>query len=264
MHYRTFPPSPKLKDLVRFYWFLESDRPYTHYGMADVCPELIFHYDGQFREIQADGREEWSFLSGISAPTSRTRAFRIDRGFGMFGTYLYPQVLPLLFGMPASKLTDQMIDLDSLAGSKGAELEDRVMNCRSKKEMIEVVEGFILKHLYKQPAPPPPVFEALQYILSAREVPKVKQLARDFFLSERQLERQFKKFTGFNPKRFIRITRFHRAMKYYGLSDLKLGNIALDCGYYDQAHFAHDFKQFSGLNPRDYFSGQSPATAWKD
>lgn len=264
MQYHTIPPAPSISQFVRFHWFLESDRPYTHHAMADVCPELLFHYNGQFREVMEDGREELSFLSGISAPTSRTRIFRIDRGFGMFGTYLYPHVLPLLFGLPVHEMTDQMIDLENIARPSFRELEDKIMNSRSRTEMVRQVEEFILQRLQKKEVPPPPVFGALQYILSTKETPKVSTLANDFFLSERQLERQFKKFTGFSPKQFIRIARFHRAMKYYGQSGIKLGEIALDCGYYDQSHFVHDFRQFSGLNPSTYFSGTSSATDWKD
>lgn len=264
MHYKTYPPSPKLSQYIRFHWILESAEPYTHYGMADVCPELIFHYHGQFEEIHYDGSHQVSFLSGISAPTGQTRTFQINQGFGMFGTYLYPHTLPLILDLSASELTNQMVDLESLVGAVGNELEDQIMNSASHQEMIRTVENFISKRLAKAKSMPPPVFAALNYILSAKETPKVKQLSKNFFLSERQLERQFQKFTGFNPKQFIRIARFHRAMKCYGNSGLKLGDIALDCGYYDQSHFAHDFKQFSGLNPREFFSGESPATLWRD
>jgi hypothetical protein len=51
LKYRTIKPADAVKNYVRFYWSLESDEPYTHYSMADVCPELIFHYHGQFQEI---------------------------------------------------------------------------------------------------------------------------------------------------------------------------------------------------------------------
>ncbi len=264
MIYRTIQPSPKLKDYVRFYWFLESDRPYTHYAMADVCPELIFHFKGRFDEVLENGKRELSFISGISAPTSQTRKFEIDCGFGIFGIYLYPHSIPLLFGISASEVTNQMVELETLTSNFGADLEYEIMTSPTDKQRIAVIESFIEKRLSKTQTVQLPVFEALKHIMKAQSAPKVKQLSSDYFVSERQLERQFLRFTGFNPKQFIRIARFHRAMQFYGGQEIRLTDIALDCGYYDQSHFINDFKQFSGVGPREFFSGKSPATVWRD
>lgn len=264
MIYRTIQPSPKLKDYVRFYWFLESDQPYTHYAMADVCPELIFHFNGRFDEVLENGKKELSLISGISAPTSQTRKFEIDSGFGIFGIYLYPHAIPLLFGIPAIELTNQMVELATLTRAFGADLEDEIMTSPTDEQRIAVIESFIETRLSKTQTVQLPVFEALNDIIKAQVAPKVSQLSCDYFVSERQLERQFLKFTGFNPKQFIRIARFHRAMQFYGGKEIRLTDIALDCGYYDQSHFINDFKQFSGVGPREFFSGKSPATLWRD
>lgn len=232
--------------------------------MADVCPELVFHYDGRFEEIHSDGSRELSFMAGVSAPSSRTRTFEIDRGFGIFGIYLYPHALSQLLQIPASEVADEMVDLPSLLGQVGRELEEQILGCVDRQIMIQRIEAFFFKQLAKAKNVQLPVFEALRYVMSANETPRVKELATECGLSERQLERQFRQFTGFTPKQFIRIARFQRATQYYGKSPVRLGDIALDCGYYDQSHFIHDFKQFSGVAPREFFSGDSPTTLWRD
>ena len=262
--YRTVLPSEKTKEIVRFYWFLESDQPYTHHSMADVCPELIFHYRGRFHEILNNGARELSFVSGLSAPANTTRKFEIGCGFGIFGIYLYPHAIPLLFNIPASELTNQMVELDVLNREQGSQLEDQILNSTSDEHRIALVEAFIENKLNRNPLPKLPVFDALKYILQASELPRVRQLSSDCFLSERQLERQFYKYAGFPPKQFIRISRFHRAMQFYGHQEFSLTDVALTCGYYDQSHFINDFKQFSGLNPKVYFKGNSTATLWRD
>jgi len=89
-------------------------------------------------------------------------------------------------------------------------------------------------------------------------------LANDYFLSERQFERQFRKFSGFSPKLFSRIVRFQSALTQYGNNEKSLTEIALETGYYDQSHFIHDFKEFSGYHPKQYFSGNSGAIEWRD
>lgn len=232
--------------------------------MADVCPELIFHFQGRFEEVLGNGKRELSFSSGLSAPTNQTRKFQIDRGFGIFGIYLYPHTIPLLFGIPAIEMTNQMLGLDTIERTMGADLEDEIMNSTDDKTRIAIIESFIEKRLSKIQTIQLPIFQVLKHIMNANVAPKISQLSSDYFVSERQLERQFLRFTGFNPKQFTRIARFHRAMQFYGSQEMRLTDIALDCGYYDQSHFINDFKQFAGIGPREFFSGKSPATAWRD
>src|SRR5690606_2425904 len=153
LKYRTIKPADAVKNYVRFYWSLESDEPYTHYSMADVCPELIFHYHGQFQEICDDGRQELSFISGISAPSSVTRKFTIDKGFGMFGVYLFPYAIPLLFDIPVNELTNRMVDLDTLSREFGSDLEDKMMNSVSDQQRVLTIESFILQRLQQKQIP---------------------------------------------------------------------------------------------------------------
>ncbi|RYF96544.1 MAG: AraC family transcriptional regulator, partial [Chitinophagaceae bacterium] len=61
-----------------------------------------------------------------------------------------------------------------------------------------------------------------------------------------------------------RILRFQMATRLYGVKEKSLTDIAYGCGYYDQSHFIHEFKQFSGYHPRQYFSGSPEGVAWKE
>lgn len=258
LKYSTFNPSEAVKDVVRFYWLLESDEPYTHHAMAGPCPELLFHYRGRFHEVFDNGGSEPSFVSGISAPTTLPRKFTIDEGFGMFGIYLYPHAIPVLFDVPANELTNQMVDLDRLSKTLGPAFEDRMMNSNSTRERIQVAESFILRRLQQKHMHRLPVVEAMKLVLHARADLKVKELSSLFSISERQLQRQFVRYTGFTPQQFLRISRFQKALHLYGSDGMRLTDIALECGYTDQSHFIRDFKQFSGISPKKYFKEKIP------
>ncbi len=264
MKYNIIHPSGHLKKFIRYFWTLESEDPYTHYSLADVCPELLFHYNGQFEEIFNNGKKEKSFTAGVHAQASSPRKFYIDKSFGIFGVYLYPHTIPLLFNLPAKELTNQMPGLDDLLKNEGKELEEKIASAVSNIERVKITGQFIERKLSMNYKNPLPVFDSIQSIIKNKGIVKVNNLAKEYFLSERQFERQFQQFSGFNPKLFSRIIRFQSAMGQYGNVNKSLTDIAFECGYYDQSHFIHDFKEFSGHHPKHYFSGNSDATKWRD
>jgi hypothetical protein len=80
----------------------------------------------------------------------------------------------------------------------------------------------------------------------------------------RQFQRRFKQLSGFPLKLYARIIRFGAAMQRYGNNFRSLTDIAYECGYYDQSHFIHDFKEFSGYHPKQYFSGRTEGIEWRE
>ena len=264
MKFNIIRPSELLSKFIRYYWVLESEEPYTHYSMADVCSEIVFHYKGQHDELLSNGKKIKSFTSGLQGQNNKTRVFSINNGFGIFGAYLYPYAVSLFFNIPAFEFTNQLVSLNELLGQEGNELEEKIILAESNYVRVKILENFFGHKLSQNYNLQLPIFEAIKTIIKTGGPVKVDKLVRDHFLSERQLERQFRKYAGFNPKYFSRIVRFHSAMSQYGNKSNSLTRIALDCGYYDQSHFINEFKEFSGLNPKQFFSGNSEATKWRD
>ncbi len=268
-YYHTIPPSPELAAYVRFYWVLESKaaagQPYVHRSMADGCVELLFHYQGRFNEILTAGQVEESFTAGLHGPSQAYRRFTIEKDFGIFGVYLYPYALSALFSVPAQAVSNQMPDLASFLGTEGQNLEERIRLAPDTASRVQILSGFLQQKLHTNGSQrPPAVFTAIQSIIRSNGLVNVPQLAAQTCLSTRQFERTFKTFSGFSPKLFSRIIRFQAALQEYGNYQKSLTDISYACGYYDQSHFIHDFKEFSGHHPRVYFSGKSQESAYKD
>jgi AraC-like DNA-binding protein len=264
VNYYTIAPSPSLAPFIRCFWVLESDCSYTHRSMADGCAEMLFHYDGVFDEIKKNGTTEKSFASGLQGPTQQVSRFSTNKGFGMFGVYLYPFAIPQLFHLPASELCNQFPDTVTLLGSLGKELEEKMMLANDNCQRVKIISCFFEKQLCKQQQPHHPLFGAIREVILTNGGRSVENLAARYFLSIRQFERSFKNFAGFSPKLYARIIRFQAACNQYGNDNKTLTDIAYDCGYYDQSHFINDFKEFSGLHPKQYFSGVTEATEWRN
>lgn len=268
MNYYTFPPSARLEGLVRFFWVFESGEmiePYIYRSMADPCTELIFHYRGMFEELSECGQKSVSFLSGVHAQTSRYRRFVTNGSFGIFGAYLYPFAARRLLALSPGELTNHTPDLHSVLGRDGKELEEQIMLAPHNPARCRILTEFLENRLCRSSEITHPALSAITYIIHSKRQHAVRELADYFNLSERQFERKFKKYSGFTPKKFMRIVRFNKACNYYkDAARISLTKIAYECGYYDQSHFIKDFKIFSGYQPSEYFSGDAEGTEWRD
>ena len=224
--------------------------------MADGCAEMLFHYKGVFDEITIPNRVERSFTSGLHGPSQNYRRFTTNESFGIFGVYLYPFAIPGLFSIPTCELSDQAPDLDTLFGMEGRSLDEKMMLAKNNSRRVVILSSFLERKILANNKTQPAFSSVISDIIHSRGLAPVNELAKRSFLSVRQFERNFKLFSGFSPKLYSRIIRFQTATQQYGNVKKSLTDIAYDCGYYDQSHFIHDFKQFSGYHPKQYFSGK--------
>jgi AraC-like DNA-binding protein len=259
MNYQIIKPPAVLADIVRYFWFFEgvasSEQPFILRTLANGCPEFIFHYKGKFSELLPGKGEEVSFLSGIHGQTDQFRRFVTKDTFGIFGAFLYPYALKAIFGISATEFTNQLPDLHSILGHGEDDLTGKMVNAKNNHERLQLVTDFLVRRK-NTPARKEITFAVNQIIDSKGKV-NVQDLSSQCFVSHRQFERNFKDQTGFSAKSFARIIRFNSLLGNYKDTETSLTKIALDFGYYDQSHFIHDFKLFSGYNPGTYFSGNA-------
>ena len=82
---------------------------------------------------------------------------------------------------------------------------------------------------------------------------RIGELADYCQVSVRQLERGFRHVIGTSPKVFARTIRFQEAQRRLMFNpDADLSSLTYECGYFDQAHFIKDFKEFAGKTPTEY------------
>lgn len=259
MRYYTINPTEKLADFVRYFWVFEGaaseTQPYIHRTLANVCPELLFHYQGAFNELTFDNSLQSSFLTGIHGQTNQYRRFIVKEQFGIFGVYLYPYALSTLFDIPAIEFTNELPNLLSILKKSDTDIEERMFIAPDNNERFSIITTFLENRLKKLKRPE--IAYAVKAILKAKGQVNITELSSQCFLSVRQFERNFKEHTGFSPKAFARITRFNSVIGQTQNTINSLTEIAYNFGYYDQSHFIQDFKTFSGYNPRTYFSGKA-------
>jgi AraC-like DNA-binding protein len=110
---------------------------------------------------------------------------------------------------------------------------------------------------------PPGLHPAVAFALTAFDrVPittSIEAVTDAIGLSAKRFIERFKIEVGVTPKRYCRIRRFQRAVTLaHRGHHVDWAQVALDCGYFDQAHFIHDFRSFAGLTPTSYQAARTP------
>ena len=94
-------------------------------------------------------------------------------------------------------------------------------------------------------------------IAADRSINKVEQVAQEYKIGVRRLQRLFADYVGVSPKWVIQRYRLHEAAERIATtSEPNWAAFALDLGYADQAHFIRDFKKLVGVTPADYFASR--------
>lgn len=255
MKYQIFTPAESLSEFVRFFWVFESDitenNLFEHLSTASVYPKLAFQYLGGM-EIQ-HACNETLFTSGFQAQTNQYYPLLTKQKAGVFGVYFYPYALPLLFSIPADEITNHNIEISTLLGKEGKELEEKVVSAKSTMERLYIVYAFLEKRITELRISNSGIIATIQHIIAQQGLVNVNNLVERNFLSQRQFGRKFKAYTGFSPKMFSRIVRFENFISAYVKSQSSLTSLAYKYGYYDQSHLIKEFREFSGQHPKAYF-----------
>lgn len=258
MVYRIFKPSESLKDFIRFYWVFETNAseftPLIHPATAAGSAKLAFHYKGRFEIETRSSNRRQLFTSGFQGPAGKSEVFIGKESIGVFGVYFSPYALPALFSVPADELSNQNVEIESLLGKQGEELEDKMMSAESNTERLNIINTYFENRLNSLSSRRTAIEQSVHQVITNKGLINVNELSEELSVSKRQFERKFKSVTGFSPKLFSRIIRFENALTKMEACDTKLTEVAFECGFYDQSHFIRDFKEFAGQHPSAYLT----------
>jgi len=172
---------------------------------------------------------------------------------GMILIVFKPHGVKSFFNFPISELLNENLSLHDLLNNETIELEDKLLNSQNNRQRITLLEKFLIKRLiYNNEFER--VENAIRIIENSKGQIKTQDIAYEVCLGIKQLERTFSKYVGINPKKYASIVRFQNVIQMKRKHDnSSMFQLAFDNGYYDHAHFIHDFKSFTGLTPKDFF-----------
>jgi AraC-like DNA-binding protein len=247
MRYAEYAPAPRHAAIVECYWFLEGNGA----GVPDtIVPdgrvEVIFHYGAPFRRHHTDGTVETQPRAILAGQMLSPIALSHTGLASVAAIRLRPAAVHSVIRCHAAEITSRVLDLEDVMPGSGRRVPELLAEADDDRARIAILDGWLARAVRTQPRPD--VDAAVQLILATGGAGQLRGIASRAGLSLRHLERRFAHDVGLQPKVFARIVRLQTALRAIA-SGASLGDAALACGYFDQAHMTRDFTRLADMSP---------------
>ena len=200
-----------------------------------------------------------SFLAGLGDRPTITEHAGGQRGIQVD---LTPLGAYALLGMPMSEVTNAVVHLTDLFGPEADLLVERLAAAPGWAARFTLLDEVLASRIEAGPVPSPEVVRAWHRLQQTAGAVGVAELASEVGWSRRHLVTRFREQIGLAPKVAARVLRFERAVRLLTRPDTPpWAELALACGYYDQAHLNREFQALAGCTPTALLSGDCPIAA---
>ena len=254
--YKTILPPESIRKYVEYYWFGQvfdnNGEKFVHLMTAQKSTQIIFFIDGIFRNT-SDSKEvnKQGDIKIFGQGVVNKKIEIISSFSSIFGVKLTPIAIPLLFSLPASEITNLSFELKELCNSSVTDLAKLIQDTNNYEVMTQMFNSFVFDKLNKKDENK--INDQILILTNNNDTNSIR-LSDTLGFSQRHCERIFRETVGFNTRLYSKILRFENCLNKITKKTNNFTDVALNSGYYDQAHFNHDFKHFSGFTPTQYVS----------
>ncbi len=261
MIYLEYKPAPPLSRFVHCLWYARTPQPAHRRerilptGRTQVILNLARDFLLDCPEGQPDRRSALSLVVG-----ARSTYEIVDTSdmADLIGIVFEPGGFPFFAADAADLFSNRTISLEALWGRRAQTLRDRLRELTTPQAQLLCLESFLAELWTKRSAAGtaahrPAIEFALKCFRQAPRAAGVSEVARRIGWSERRFSQLFREQVGLSPKVWCRVQRFQRVVQQlHAGTDIPWPELALDCGFYDQSHFANEFRAFSGIDATTY------------
>ena len=255
VEYVSRVPRPPLDGLIDDLYYLEGAPPYARLTLPPMPAALLIVNLGAPFRIRAGTDIETAEYADGCVVTTPTRA--LEFGYPLrtrsVGVHFKPWGLAPFLPMPAAELCDRPVTVEQVWGRPAiAELRDRLATADGPHEMLTLLEEELMRRLCET-AGLGLVRHTSSVIAATSGAVAIGDLRVAAGVSSTHLAQRFKELIGVTPKRLARTYRFAATVLAIDpAGPIDWGDLAGGAGYFDQAHFGHEFRAFTGLTPTRY------------
>lgn len=255
--FRYRRPDARLAPFVKMYfWGRDTDPPPTQRTIPNGEMGVCFYRHGT---VIYDGVGE--IRSCIAGQDIKYQDIISQGAIEIVGTHFTTIGAHLFFNMPLNIFFRHSTRLEDIDDEGFARLEEEVMLAPNHRVCWDIFDTFFLERLSRSNDDAlnlRRLQRALAYGHGDPTRTNVADAASEACLSTRHFNRLFSQMIGLPPKEFLRLLRFHNALRnlknQHFNTQHSLTEIACDSGYYDLSHMSSEFREISGLSPKELLS----------
>lgn len=257
MDYQEFKPCPELQAFVKLYWTLQVPHSNEHEKqliLPDGCLDMAFLLGDDIKRYVSDDEFVIGPRQSIIGQITKQYYIQPVGCVDSFSVRFYPYGFCAFSSTPLHEFANTETPLDMVFGKAAAnKLSERIIEAKTTKERIEIIEEFLLSKLSEESAINSVVKSTVDSIINVNGSSSIKEIFEHIGSSRRQMERHFMQQIGISPKQLGKVVRLQSALKMIlNQGSKSLTDIAYDSDYYDQNHFIRDFKSFTGVTPKKF------------
>jgi AraC-like DNA-binding protein len=197
-------------------------------------------------------------FDGVFCEGPRARGFTVGSESGeLVAIKVAAGGLRALLGVPARELRDQTVSLGDVWGSSAALLTERMLSAKTPEARYEILQGELIRRCRAFTRHDDSALRVASVVERRRGQVSIADLCRETGLPQRTLLARFDDWVGVTPKQLARASRLRSVLaRVEPGAEVRWADIALDCGFYDQAHLVHEFQDLLGLSPDAFLGGR--------
>lgn len=256
MIYKTYQPRSTLSQFIEFFWMREGDN--LSVVQTRLLPmgtmELVINlHEDRIPLFDRQSRIQLGSTNGVMLCGTHSENFIIRDAdkISVMGVHFKPGGGAAFFELPAGELYNERISLDELWKTRASELRDRLAQESTPEARFWMLELFLMQ-MQRSPDYHPAVNFALQQFQQSANS-TIRAITEQTGFSTRYFNQLFRDQVGITPKLFCRIQRFQKVLEALSSkAPVDWLDIVFTCGYFDQAHLIHDFREFADCTPTEY------------
>jgi AraC-like DNA-binding protein len=260
LYLERIPVAP-LNHYVQTLWYSQAPAiAHRHERILPTgCTQVILNLDRDYLHDCLEGSPDQAIAPALVVGGRSVYEIVASRDMSsLIGISFKPGGFAAFAGDAVDRFSNLSVALDSAWGATSLALRSRLRETTDIRTRFRFIEIFLLERLAACYRPHAAARQhlvgfALSQFGDAPTLTTVREVARSAGLSERRFSQIFREEVGLTPKVWCRIQRFQHAVRLlHSSADMPWAELALDCGFYDQSHFANEFRAFSGVDATTY------------
>lgn len=255
--FHILPVQPPLNQWVQFLWVSKGDNDTTKSRiLPNGVVELIINFGDKQMTLKEDTLKIDKYFTNywVAGIQSKPLFIQSFNDTNLIGIRFLPGGAYPFFKFPILKLSDKVVEANWMEDEL-KKLQSEIRDLSDHKKIAQIIEAYLWTKFDGSCLTNESVkYVANKIFFSDTEIP-ISDLVRKAGYSHKHFITLFKRQVGTSPKNLQRIVRLQKVIQLVkNKPTIKWSDIFYEFPYYDAAHFAHDFKELTGISPDSYLS----------